>query len=80
MTEEIILGDYKISFYYMFTRNANILYAIYLHDKQVGWVYFVNDMPTLDTVWSNDTDLITILLLRYNTTPYFKIYPFNNRL
>ena len=69
--KEIVLGDYTITLW----PGYNYVYDIYLHDKQVGWVVFLNDM-SLRRICTNDTDLITLLLLRYQVSPYFEIYPF----
>ena len=71
--EDIVLGDYTV------TPGSFMLgyYDIYLHNKKIGWVVFLNDMPTLDTISTNDTDLIALLLLRYQVSPDFKIYPYD---
>ena len=74
MTEEILLGDYTLTFWNEFTN----LYDIYLHNEGVGWVYFKADM-SLHQIGTNDTDLITLLLLRYQVSPDFKIYQYNTR-
>ena len=69
---EIILGDYTV------TPGSFMLgyYDIYLHDEGVGWVWFNQDM-SLRRICTNDTDLITLLLLRYQVSPDFKL--FHNR-
>ena len=69
--KEIVLGDYTV------TPGSFMLgyYDIYLHNKKIGWVVFLNDM-SLRRICTNDTDLITLLLLRYQVSPYFEIYPF----
>ena len=69
MTEEILLGDYKLTLSSRFIP----VYGIYLHDKKIGWVSFLDD-STVDLIYSSDTDLITMLLLRYQTTPKFEIH------
>ena len=69
--KEILLGDYTLTCWNEFTN----LYGIYLHDKKIGWVYFKADM-SLRRIGTNDTDLITLLLLRYQVSPDFKIYPY----
>ena len=71
--EDIVLGDYTV------TPGSFMLgyYDIYLHNKKIGWVVFLNDTPTLDTISTNDTDLIALLLLRYQVSPDFKIYPYD---
>ena len=68
---EIILGDYTV------TPGSFMLgyYDIYLHNKKIGWVVFLNDMSLL-TLCTDDTDLITLLLLKYQVSPVFKIYPY----
>ena len=71
MTEEILLGDYTLTSPPVFTN----LYNIYLHNKKIGGVIFLNDM-SLRRIYTNDTDLITLLLLRYQVSPDFKIYPY----
>ena len=71
MTEEILLGDYTLTCWNEFTN----LYGIYLHDKKIGWVQFLPDMA-LHTLCTDDTDLITLLLLKYQVSPVFKIYPY----
>ena len=68
---KILLGDYTLTFWNEFTN----LYDIYLHNEGVGWVYFKADM-SLHQIGTNDTDLITLLLLRYQVSPDFKIYPY----
>ena len=67
--KEIVLGDYTITLW----PGYNYVYDIYLHDKQVGWVVFLNDM-SLRRICTNDTDLITLLLLRYQVSPDFKLF------
>ena len=62
--KEIILGDYKLVLDYR-------CYDIYFHNEQVG---FKSDM-TLSAIGTNDTDLITLLLLKYQPGPEFKMYP-----
>ena len=74
MTEEILLGDYTITL--SFRGRDLLIYHIYLHNEGVGWVYFKADM-SLHQIGTNDTDLITLLLLRYQVSPDFKIYPYN---
>ena len=71
MTEEILLGDYTLTFWNEFTN----IYNIYLHNKKIGWVQFLPDMA-LHTLCTDDTDLITLLLLKYQVSPVFKIYPY----
>ena len=71
MTEEILLGDYKLALDSEFT----YIYNIYLHNEGVGWVWFNQDM-SLRRIFTNDTDLITMLLLKYQVSPDFKIYPY----
>ena len=75
MTEEILLGDYKLTSPPVFTN----LYNIYLHNKKIGGVIFLNDM-SLRRIYTNDTDLITLLLLRYQVAPRFKIIPYEEWL
>ena len=70
--KEILLGDYKLVFDDGW---EIIIYDIYLHDKKIGWVVFLNDMSLL-TLRTDDTDLITMLLLKYQVSPDFKIYPY----
>ena len=65
------LGDYTLTFWNEFTN----LYAIYLHNKKIGFVRFFDDM-SLRRIYTNDTDLITLLLLRYQVAPRFKIIPY----
>ena len=69
MTEEILLGDYK----FVLDDEVTHMYDIYLHNKKIGWVSFLDD-STVDLIYSSDTDLITMLLLRYQTTPKFEIH------
>ena len=69
--KEIVLGDYTLvldNAYYM-------IYLVYLHDKKIGWVWFNQDMSLL-TLRTDDTDLITLLLLKYKTSTKFSIYPY----
>ena len=66
------LGDYKLVLDYGW---KIIIYDIYLHDEGVGWVVFLNDM-SLHRIFTNDTDLITLLLLRYQPGPEFTISPY----
>ena len=69
--KEIVLGDYTLvldNAYYM-------IYLVYLHDKKIGWVWFNQDMSLL-TLRTDDTDLITLLLLRYQPGPEFTISPY----
>ena len=72
---EIILGDYTMVPKYPLWFDLYQGYDIYLHDEGVGWVWFNQDM-SLRRICTNDTDLITLLLLRYQVSPYFEIYPF----
>ena len=71
--KEILLGDYKLVFDDGW---EIIIYDIYLHDKKIGWVVFLNDMSLL-TLCTDDTDLITLLLLRYQVSPLLHTHPFN---
>ena len=71
MTEEILLGDYTITLWTGFISS----YDIHLHNEGVGWVWFNQDM-SLRRIFTNDTDLITMLLLKYQVSPDFKIYPY----
>ena len=68
---EIILGDYTV------TPGSFMLgyYDIYLHNKKIGFVVFDDDM-SLYKIRTDDTDLITLLLLKYQTDANFKIYPY----
>ena len=75
MTEEILLGDYKLALDSEFT----YIYNIYLHNEGVGVVVFDDDM-SLRRIFTNDTDLITMLLLKYQVSPVFKIYPYEEWL
>ena len=70
--KEILLGDYTLTCWNEFTN----LYGIYLHDKKIGWVVFLNDMSLL-TLRTDDTDLITMLLLKYQVSPGLTITPYN---
>ena len=75
MTEnekEILLGDYTITLW----PGYNYVYDIFHHNEKIGWVSFLPDMP-LRRIFTNDTDLITMLLLKYQVSPDFKIYPYN---
>ena len=65
------LGDYTLTFW----PGYNYVYDIFHHNEKIGWVVFLNDM-SLRRICTNDTDLITLLLLRYQVSPYFEIYPF----
>ena len=78
MTEEMLLGDYTITL--SFRGRDLLIYHIYLHNKHVGRVSFLDDMPTLDTISTDDTDLITILLLKYQVSSRFEILPYYNPL
>ena len=72
MTEEMLLGDYTITLWTGFISS----YDIRLHNKRVGGrVWFTQDM-SLRRIYTNDTDLITLLLLRYQVAPRFKIIPY----
>ena len=71
MTEEILLGDYKLTLSSRFIP----VYGIYLHDKKIGFVIFDDNMSLL-TLRTDDTDLITLLLLRYQPGPEFTISPY----
>ena len=73
MTEEILLGDYTITL--SFRGRDLLIYHIYLHNEKIGWVSFLPDMP-LRRIFTNDTDLITLLLLRYQPGPEFTISPY----
>ena len=72
MTEEILLGDYKLTLSSGFISS----YDIFHHNEKIGWVSFFDD-STVDLIYSSDTDLITMLLLRYQVSPDFKIYPYD---
>ena len=63
--EEIILGDYTMVPKYPLWFDLYRGYDIYLHDKKIGFVRFFDDM-SLRRIFTNDTDLITILLLKYH--------------
>ena len=78
--EEIILGDYTMVPKYPLWFDLYQGYDIYLHNKHVGRVSFLDDMPTLDTISTDDTDLITILLLKYQVSSRFEILPYYNPL
>ena len=67
--KEILLGDYK----FVLDDEVTHMYDIYLHDEGVGWVWFNQDM-SLRRICTNDTDLITLLLLRYQVSPDFKLF------
>ena len=69
--KEILLGDYK----FVLDDEVTHMYDIYLHDKKIGWVWFNQDMSLL-TLRTDDTDLITLLLLKYKTSTKFSIYPY----
>ena len=69
--KEILLGDYK----FVLDDEVTHMYDIYLHDEGVGWVWFNQDMSLL-TLRTDDTDLITLLLLRYQPGPEFTIHPY----
>ena len=69
--KEILLGDYK----FVLDDEVTHMYDIYLHDEGVGWVWFNQDMSLL-TLRTDDTDLITLLLLKYKTSTKFSIYPY----
>ena len=71
MTEEILLGDYTITLW----PGYNYVYDIFHHNEKIGWVWFNQDM-SLRRIFTNDTDLITMLLLKYQVSPVFKIYPY----
>ena len=71
MTEEILLGDYKLTLSSGFISS----YDIFHHNEKIGWVWFNQDM-SLRRIFTNDTDLITMLLLKYQVSPVFKIYPY----
>ena len=70
--KEIILGDYKLTLW----PGYNYVYGIYLHDKKIGFVIFDDNMSLL-TLRTDDTDLITLLLLRYQVSPLLHTHPFN---
>ena len=74
MKEKIILGDYKFeSDNYNGDRNG--AYKVYLHNEYVRSVWFVADITSLNVIYSDDTGLIALLLLMYQPSYDFSIYP-----
>lgn len=75
--KEIVLGDYTATS--SGRRGANSsgyydIFEVYHHIELVAVVNFSDGMA-LDGIYSNDTDLITMLLLKYQPGPGFTIFP-----
>ena len=52
---------------------VNYIIGLFLYDEPVATVGFLNDM--IIDIRTTDTDLIMLLLLKYQPRPGFKIYP-----
>ena len=72
MRPDIKVGDYTLSL----VSDVYRWYTIYLHYDHAGWCIFKQDTSSLHRIYTNDTDLITLLLLKYQTDANFKIYPY----